>query len=405
MPREFRMPEIAESIVEGEIGKWYVQAGSMVKKDMPLLEILTDKVNVEVPSPFDGVVEKILVSEGQIVKVGTPILLYSGVGEEEETITEEIIKKREAAEIVAEHIEKKEKPGMPMAEHEKAQVKATPAVRALAKQLGVDLNKVVGTGSAGRITKEDVEKAAEKMKVPPPEEKEERIPFRGRRRMVAQHLRTSADHAVHTLYVEEADVSHLVSIRQRLKSIAESEGIRLTYLPFIAKALVKTLKQYPLMNASLDEENGEIVVKHYYHIGIAVDTPDGLMVPVVKDVEKKTIFEIAREIEQLVEKARNGTLTLDDVTRGTFSISSAGHIGGFLSMPIINFPECAILGVHRIRKRPVVVDNQIVIRDVVYFSITFDHRIVDGATVAHFMNDFISHLQSQELFPISESTE
>ncbi|MHA2611999.1 MAG: dihydrolipoamide acetyltransferase family protein [bacterium JZ-2024 1] len=389
MPKEFRMPEIAESIVEGEIGKWFVREGSEVKKDAPLLEILTDKVNVEVPSPFEGVVEKILVPEGKVVKVGTPILLYREYGEEKVEVEAPRIgeEKKEEVELVAER----------KGERKEETVKAPPAVRALARELNVDLSRVVGTGPGGRITREDVEKAARQKEGMPPGG-EMRIPYRGKRRMIGEHLRTSLDKAEHTLYVEEADVSVLVSLRERLKSYAESQGIHLTYLPFIAKAVVEALKKFPLLNASLDEEKEEIVVKKYYHIGFAVDSEDGLVVPVVRDVDKKGIWEIARELQQLAQKARDGTLSLDEVGGSTFSITSAGHIGGFLSMPLINYPECAILGVHRIRKRPVVENNQIVIRDVVLFSITFDHRIVDGALVARFMQEFISLLQKPEIF-------
>ncbi|MFN4181930.1 MAG: dihydrolipoamide acetyltransferase family protein, partial [bacterium] len=366
----------------------FIQEGSEVKKDAPLLEIITDKVNVEVPSPFEGVVEKILVPEGKMVKVGTPILLYREYGEE---VVEE------GKPPIGEERKEKEEGMVAEAERKEAVVKAAPAVRALARELNVDLSQVVGTGPGGRITREDVEKAARK-KEPVPSLPEARIPFRGKRRIIAQHLRTSLDKAEHTLYVEEADVSALVSLRQRLKSYAESQGIRLTYLPFIAKAVVEALKKFPLLNASLDEEKEEIVLKSYYHIGFAVDTEDGLIVPVVRDVDKKGIWQIARELQQLAQKARDGTLSLDEVGGSTFSITSAGHIGGFLSMPIINYPECAILGVHRIRKRPVVENNQIVIRDMVLFSITFDHRIVDGALVARFMNEFISFLQKPEIF-------
>jgi pyruvate dehydrogenase E2 component (dihydrolipoamide acetyltransferase) len=431
----YKMPEIAESIVEGEIGKWCVKVGDTVKKDQILLEVLTDKVNVEVPSPFDGVITSLLVPEGSIVKVGTPILEYAEKGAsaeppppaEEKTV-------HEAQTASAEGVV-----SPPRVSGPRVPVKAAPAVRAYARSIGVDIERVQGTGPGGRITKEDVDRAAkeaaggatpakapEAHKAPaipevavtgavgapteppappvaPPQEQKapaegrvERIPFRGKRRMIAQHLRHSLDTAAHTLYVEEADVTDLVNLRERLQPIAEKENLKLTYLAFIVKATALTLRDHPFLNASLDEEKGEIIIKKYYNIGIAVDTAEGLIVPNVKDADRKTVFQIAREIEDKSERARTNRLTLDEVEDGTFSITSAGAIGGLLSMPLIAYPECAILGVHRIRKRPVVVNHQIVIRDMVNFAVTFDHRIIDGAGVARFVKDLIDRLAAPE---------
>ncbi|MHA2621349.1 MAG: dihydrolipoamide acetyltransferase family protein [bacterium JZ-2024 1] len=412
----FKMPEIAESIVEGEIGRWAVKEGERVKKDQILLEVLTDKVNVEIPSPFDGVVTKLLVAEGSVVKVGTPILEYSVEGELEVSAPSPTPRAaHEAAkEAVSTPAAVSRAPGVP--------VKAAPAVRALARSLGVDIETITGTGPDGRITKEDVENAAKGIQPPPPAaavsasvppeapppvtvqppappsmDREERLPFRGKRRMIAQHLRHSLDTAAHTLYVEEVDVTELVSLKDRLRSVAEKQGLKLTYLAFITKAAALTLKDHPYLNASLDEEKGDLILKHYYNIGIAVDTPEGLIVPNVKNADTKSIFDIAREIQDLSDRARANRLRLDEVEGGTFSITSAGAIGGLLSMPLIAYPECAILGVHRIRKRPVVIQSQIMIRDIVNLSVTFDHRIVDGAEVARFVKDLGDRLGAPEL--------
>ena len=389
----FRMPEVAESVVEGEIGKWLVKEGDFVEKDQMLVEILTEKVNVEVPSPFRGRIKKLLAREGQIVKVGEPILEYEGEGtpaQDEEAPA--------AAPTAA-----------PPPKTRPAKVKATPAVRALARKLGVDLEKVQGTGPGGRITKEDVERAAKG--IPKQEEKPvqqlaekpvERVPYRGKRRMIGKHMRTSVDTAAHTLYVEEADVTRLVELRENLKPVAEKQGLRLTYLPFIIRALTRVLPDHPYLNATLDEENEEIVLKKYYNIGISVDTPDGLVVPNIKNADQKSLFQLARELEDLVERARANRLRVEEVEDGTFTITSAGNIGGLLSMPIINYPEVAILGVHPIRPRPVVLDNDIAIRDMVYFSVTFDHRVVDGAEVARFVRDLVEVLQAPERLLLDE---
>lgn len=415
----FKMPEIAESIVEGEIGRWAVKERERVKKDQILLEVLTDKVNVEIPSPFDGTVTKLLVAEGSVVKVGTPILEYTVEGELEVSAppptppaAHEPAKKAVSAPTAVSRV-----PGVP--------VKAAPAVRALARSLGVDIETITGSGPDGRITKEDVENAAKGIQQAPPASavtasvpevpaeapppiavqppappsmaREERLPFRGKRRMIAQHLRHSLDTAAHTLYVEEVDVTELVSLKDRLQSVAEKQGLKLTYLAFITKATALTLKDHPYLNASLDEEKGDLILKRYYNIGIAVDTPEGLIVPNVKNADTKSIFDIAREIQDLSNRARANRLRLDEVEGGTFSITSAGSIGGLLSMPLIAYPECAILGVHRIRKRPVVIQSQIVIRDIVNLSVTFDHRIVDGAEVARFVKDLGDRLSAPEL--------
>ncbi|MGH8103827.1 MAG: dihydrolipoamide acetyltransferase family protein, partial [bacterium] len=405
-----------ESVSEGEIGKWYVKEGDFVKKDQPILEILTDKVNMEVPSPYEGYVTKILHHEGDVVKVGTPILLMDanqGASAPSPSATVVSTPAAKPAESTVPSAAKAPaltpapKSSVPSPEHFVAQAVAAPAIRALAKELKVDLAAVRGSGPGGRITKEDVEaevkggaataSAPSPRPVAAPAGPEERIPYRGKRRMIALHLTESYNTAVHTLYVEEVDVTNLVNLRERLATTAEAKGIKLTYLPFLIKGLAPALKAYPWMNSTLDMEKGEVVLKKYYNIGMAVDTDDGLVVPVIKGVDAKSVFEIAREMVVLADTARKGTLALEEVQGSTFTVTSAGHIGGFLSMPIISYPEVAILGVHRIKKRPAVVDNQIMARDMVNLSISFDHRVVDGATVARFMNEYMKFVQSPEL--------
>lgn len=383
---QFRLPDIGEGVSEGEIIKFLVKEGEEVKVDQPVVEVMTDKVNVQIPSPYSGKVSRILVKEGDRVKVGEVIMEIEGEG----------------AEIVARHEEKKEKEAAPASEVALPQgvqvaaarmeaILATPAVRKLAKELGVELSKVKGSGPGGRITEADVRSFA--TQVAAPAKGEEIIPLRGMRRTIAEHMVKARQMAVPVTHVDEVDVTELVQLREAFKGVAEKKGVKLTYLPFIIKALIPALKEFPFMNASVDEESESIVLKKYYNIGIATDTEQGLIVPVVKEVDRKDIFQIAAEIEELSTKARQGKLNLEEVRGGTFSITNVGSIGGLFATPIINYPEVAILGLHKIAKRPVVRNNLIEARDVTYLSLTFDHRIIDGAYAARFLARVIEMLQ------------
>jgi pyruvate dehydrogenase E2 component (dihydrolipoamide acetyltransferase) len=274
-------------------------------------------------------------------------------------------------------------------------VLATPAVRKLARDLGVDLSRIAGTGPGGRATEEDVRRAA--AGAPPAAEEglpEERVPFRGRRRMSARKMVLSKSTIPHALLVDEADVTNLMAIRESLRDIGQREGVKVTVLPFLLQAVVTALRNHPAMNASLDEERGEIVRKKHYDIGIAVDTEDGLVVPVIRDAGDRTIVELAREIERLSEGARAGKLPLSDLTGGTFTVTSIGSIGGLFSYPVIHPPEAAILGVHKIVRRPVSREGGIVARDMMYLSLSFDHRLIDGATATRFLNDVILRIEA-----------
>ncbi len=293
-------------------------------------------------------------------------------------------------------------------------MKAVPSIRKMAQDLGVNITRIQGTGPEGRITREDVQRAAEGAKGKPtasarpparpapataasPAGLTERVPLRGVRRAVAERLTVSKHTAVHTLHVDEVDVTNLVALREQAKALAQERGIKLTYLPFIAKAAVMALKKVPAVNASIDEKAGEIVYKRYYNFGIAVHTPDGLIAPVVKGVDQKSIFVIAEEIAALAEKARTGTLALSDVQDSTFSITNVGSTGGLFSFPVINYPDVAILGVHRIRQIPRVVNGQIAIRDVMLISLAFDHRLIDGAVAGEFTNELKRTLETPGL--------
>ncbi len=431
MAQEFKMPMVAESVVEGEIGRWLVKEGDFVKRDQPLVEVLTDKVNVEIPSPIEGHLLRIVAVEGKIAKVGDVIAVF---GERGERLTD----LPEASEPAGEKESAREpvpvpspKPTQMSAAPPTPQVastdeksveaiqKAMPAARRLAKDLGVDLSMVTPTGPDGIITEADVKSAAGKKPAPappvthpvthqppssPPKAerhapigREERIPFRGIRRSIAQAMVRSRQTAVSTLHVDEADVTDLVALREVEKRKASEKGIKLTYLPFFIKAVVAALKKFPEVNASLDEEAGEIVYKYYYNIGIATATEQGLVVPVIKNADKKDIWELASEITVLAEKARSGRLELSDVQDSTFSITNIGSLRGQISFPIINLPNAAIIGIQSITKRPVVRNGEVAIRDMVNLSVAFDHRILDGATASAFTTEIIRRLETPAL--------
>jgi pyruvate dehydrogenase E2 component (dihydrolipoamide acetyltransferase) len=393
--KEFKMPEIAESVHEGEIGKILVKEGDYVKREQPLLEVLTDKVNTELPSPYEGYVIKILVKEGDVVSVGTPLII---IGDSLEDIKREIIEERITIDNKGDI--KVERP------------LAAPAVRKLARELGVDLSLIKGTGPRGRITREDVlnyvnklkeevkeVKEIKEVKIERKEALEEVIPIRGIRRKIAEHLRLSKDRAVHTLHVDEIDMTEIVKLRERLKKIADEQNVKLTYLPFIIKAVATALKKHPYFNAVVDDEKGEIILKKYYNIGVAVDTPDGLIVPVIKDVDKKSIIQIARELEDISNRAREGKLNLEELQDGTFSITNVGSIGGVFAFPVIDYPRVAILGTHKIKKVPVVNEkDEIVIRYMMFVSLSFDHRVVDGAEAARFTRTLARILENPDIF-------
>ncbi len=419
--KKFVLPEIAESVHEAEIGRWLVKEGDYVKKEQVLVEVLTDKVNTELPSPYEGYVRKILAKEGDVVTVGTPLVIITDTPDE--PIDEEGGAVETAA--VKEKAEKKEE-AVEVAEVESrgdGRPLAAPAVRKLARQLGIDLSKVKGTGPGGRIRKADVlayaeraekeeekpveapakpveeKPAVEKVEVVRREALEEIIPIRGIRRKIAEHLRLSKDRAVHTLHVDEIDMTEVVALRKKLKPYAEEMGVKLTYLPIIMKALVPALKKHPFLNAVVDDEQGVIILKKYYNFGVAVDTPDGLIVPVIKNVDRKSILEIARELADISQRAREGKLELEELQDATFSITNIGSIGGVIAYPVIDYPRVAIMGTHKIKKMPVVNDNdEIVIRHMMYVSLTFDHRVLDGAEAARFTRDLAYILEHPEVF-------
>src|SRR5512140_3868949 len=399
MPIELKLPDVGEGIAEGEVVRWLVAEGAAVKEDDPLVEILTDKANVEIPSPVTGTVVKILAAPGRIVKVGEPLALIEPAAGQAAAAHHAAASSDPPASAPREATE----PGqgsLPKgagASGAGGQVLATPVVRKLAKDLGLELGAVRGSGPGGRITEEDVRGAAGPKApagIPAESTSEERIPFKGRRRMIARKMVAAKTRVPHALLVDEADVSGLLAERAKMREIGEREGVRITILPFIMKAVAGALQRHPALNASLDEEREEIVLKKKIDVGMAVDAGDGLVVPVVRNADAKSVIELAREIERLSAAAREGALAPGDLAAGTFTISSVGSIGGLFSYPIINVPEAAILAAHKIVTRPVVRGGELVPREMMYLSLSFDHRIVDGGEATRFLNEVVRRIEA-----------
>jgi pyruvate dehydrogenase E2 component (dihydrolipoamide acetyltransferase) len=413
MAFEFKFPDIGEGLTEGEIVRWLVKEGDEVKEGQPLVEVETDKALAEIPSPRTGVILKILAKEKEIVKVGQVIVVF---GEKGEALAAPPPKPKSVG-VVGELEEAPEEAPFVVAKAEPVKTAlvsehamATPAVRALAKELGVDINKVQGTGPEGRVLEKDIRQFAESKEKPAEPEKKiakvkkydlygyvDRIPLRGVRRSIAKAMVKSKYTAPHVTAMDEADVTMLWKIREKEKKAAEKKGIKLTILPFIVKAVIAGLSEHPYLNASLDDENEEIVLKKYFNIGFATDTPEGLMVPVVKNAKDKSILQLAEELTRLAAKARDRTIDLADLKGGTFTISNYGALGGIYATPIINYPEVAILGVGKIKDTPVVRNGKLVVRKILSLSLSFDHRVVDGGEGARFLNTVIARLEDPDL--------
>ncbi|MBI2609308.1 MAG: 2-oxo acid dehydrogenase subunit E2 [Deltaproteobacteria bacterium] len=395
---EFKLPDIGEGIHEGEIVKWLVQEGDTIKENDPLVEVMTDKATVEIPSPQSGKIKKIHFKEGDVVEVDSVIVTFEGGVERQEKKVEpsQPVKPSPGHAALARDDKKNDK---------SAHVLATPAVRKLAKDLNVSLTSIKSTGSQNNVTAEDVKKAVglgssthkgerfEALAIPKIGE-EKRIPLKGIRKSIAHHLQMSKYYAPHFTHVEEVDVTELVKLRESHKKAFEKKGVKLTYLAYILKALIPSLKEFPYLNASLDETTQEIVFKKYFHVGVATDTPDGLVVPVVKDVDKKSLEEIAKEIVRLAEAVRANKAKPEELKNSSFTVTSIGSIGGLFATPILNYPNVAILAINKIHERPVVRNGKVVVRHMMYLAITLDHRVVDGAVAARFLNHFVKTLES-----------
>ncbi|MEE9125549.1 MAG: dihydrolipoamide acetyltransferase family protein [Planctomycetota bacterium] len=426
--KEFKLPDIGEGIAEGEIVQWMVEVGQAIKEEDPFVEVMTDKATVTITAPFDAVVKELKYNAGDIVPVESVIAVFDVGGDgaaaapaapaaaaaaaQAPAPTEPPAEQAVPVAMVTATAAPPQAPAQAFVQASPGKVLAAPATRRRAREIGIDLHQVPGTGSRGRITNEDlaafagsgaaaptapvrapapVARAAKPptpVAVPPapPGVREERTPFVGLRRKIAEAMHRSKSTAAHFTYVDDLNVTELVKLRKQAKDSYREQGINITYLPFVIKAVVEGMRQFPTMNSSLDESTNELVVKHYYNIGIATDTDNGLVVPVVKDVDRKNIAQLAYDIQTLAQRTREGKASVDDLQGSTFTITNAGNIGGLFATPVINFPEVAILGVHAIKKAAVVQDDEIVVGDVMYLSVSIDHRIVDGATGARWMN-------------------
>ncbi len=409
---EFKLPDLGEGVMEGELVKWHVKEGDSVKEDQVLAEVMTDKATVTVPSPKAGRVVKTHGNEGDMAKVHQLLVTLEVEGD--------------ASAQAGGHAAAAETPA-PVAAAPAAgngagatasatKVLATPVTRRMAREHGLDLAAIAGTGPQGRVTKADVVAAlegGEKNVVAAAAPKQarpaapavstgaadERIPLRGLRKKIAEKMVRSKFTAPHFAFVEEVDATELVALRARLNAqlAAAGDNTKLNYLPFIIKATVAALKKFPHLNANFDEAAQELVVRGEYNIGMAAATPDGLTVAVVKNADRLTLAELARETSRLGAAARDRKLKMEELTGGTFTISSLGQSGGLFATPIINHPEVGILGVHRLRKRPAVVGDQVVVRDMMNLSLSCDHRVIDGSVAADFTYEIIKYLEKPDL--------
>ncbi|NTZ17256.1 2-oxo acid dehydrogenase subunit E2 [Paenibacillus sp. JMULE4] len=450
---EYRFPELGEGIHEGEIVKWHVKPGDTVNDETILMDVQNDKSTVEVPSPVEGKIVELKVDEGTVCTVGDLIAIFEVEGEVPqsagghgeapgaaeaaapaaagaETGAECAVGGAVAANVNAAKLDTPMAGGSSAAQgaaqgaaagSQKREVLATPSVRKLAREKGVNIAEVTATGKNGRVTKEDVlgfvngggkaaapeaaETAAPAASKAAPaaltaasgDREEERVPLKGIRKAIANAMVKSVYTAPHVTLMDEVDVTQLVALRTKAKPIAEKKGVKLTYLPFIVKALVAAVRQFPVMNAMIDEEKQEIVYKKYYHIGIATDTDNGLIVPVIPDADRKSMWAIAEAIKDLAARGREGKLGPNELRGSTITITNIGSAGGMFFTPVINFPEVAILGTGRITEKPVVRNGEIVVAPVMALSLSFDHRIIDGATAQNFLNYIKQLLADPEL--------
>jgi len=427
MRHVFKFPDIGEGLEEGTIVEWYVKKGQEVESGQSLVQVETDKVTTDIPSPKTGTIAALYGKEGETINVGDPLAEIEIEGVEGEEAVEE--EKKQPAGPSEEGVEEEEGAGvvgtievagegghLPSSEEgvqakeeeeEKPQKKAlaTPVARALAKDLGVDIDKIKGTGPAGRVMKDDIHNYVDQQSKAKPkaskaskgeQEQEQEIIYEDMsqtRKTIAKNMSRSKQTAAHMSVMDEVEISNLVRVRSKYKEKYKDEGIKLNYLPFILKATALALKKHRQLNAEMDMDNGKMIYKRYYNIGIAVDTEKGLVVPVIKNVDKLSIYELAQKTNEIAQKARDGELTMEDMKDGTFTITSYGSIGGQFAVPVINYPQAGILGIGRILKKPVVDENnEIVPGNILPLSMSVAHRIVDGGEVSRFLNTMMEYL-------------
>jgi pyruvate dehydrogenase E2 component (dihydrolipoamide acetyltransferase) len=428
-----KLPELGEGVSEGELVKWLVKPGDLVQADQSIAELMTDKATVEVPSPFVGKVKEIKFKVGDVVKVDSVMLILEGSSSSVTTTVK-------ASPTVSPQTGPQQKSGTlsmaatnpppaglatasggsgaaefypPVAE---SRVLATPATRRLAREMGVNINSMTGTGLAGRVTRDDVLSsqsqstfesgtAAQKVAATSPTTTfayqspqslgplEERVALRGIRKKIAENLQMAKSIIPHFTLMDEADVTELVTLRENLKDFAAKSGTKVTFLPFVMKAMIATMREFPMFNASIDDKASEIVYKKYFNVGFAADTPNGLVVPVIKNADQKSILEISREILDLAKRARDGKLKSEEMKGATITITNIGSVGGTYATPIINHPEVAILGMYKIQDKPIIKNGALAVQKVMNYTVTADHRLIDGAVAANFLKAFIQRIE------------
>jgi len=425
----FNFPDIGEGLEEGTILEWYVTKGQVIKAGQPLVNMETDKIVTDIPSPKAGTIVAIYGSVGETIHVGSPLVEIEIEGvfgaeavaetKEKEPVKTEAIEEEEGAGVVgtmelagknAYLAASDEGSSKPKAEEKPTvKVQATPLARAMARDLNIDINRIIGTGPSGRVTKEDIENFKPTKHT---QDQTQRLdiqdqalsldavtyePLSQIRKAIARNMLNSKQSTAHMTLFEEVEISELISIREKFKKPFSEKNTKLTYLPFIVKATVEALKQHRQLNSQIDLENDRMIFKNRYNIAIAVDTPEGLVVPVIKDADRLSLLQIAQKITELSDKARDRKLTLDDMKDGTFTLTNYGSIGGIFATPVINYPQTGILGIGRIVKKPVVKDNQLAVGNVLPLSLSVDHRIVDGGEASRFMNKIMEYLSDPVL--------
>lgn len=424
---DVKLPELGEGVTEGELVKWLVKPGDTVKADQAIAEVMTDKATVEVPTPVAGTVKELKFKVGDVVKVESTLLTLEGAsGSATAAKAAPHTPAPTQATVAAPKAAPTHAPAMmasastitqfypPIAD---SKILATPATRRLAREMGVDINTIGGTGLAGRVTREDVLSAkggtgatvagapqfrapASSPSIPKPAYQgmggatEERVPMIGIRRKIAENMQKSKTIIPHFTLMDEANVTELVALRESLKDYADKNGTKITYLPIVMKALIATIREFPMFNASIDDAASEIVYKKYFNIGFAADTPNGLVVPVIKDADRKTILELSKEILDLSKRARDGKLKPDEMKGACITITNIGSIGGTYATPVINHPEVAIIGMYKIEEKPIIKNGQLAAIKVMNYTVTADHRLIDGAVAAKFLKSFLEKIQN-----------
>lgn len=423
--KNIQLPELGEGVTEGELVKWTVKIGDKIQADQTIAEMMTDKATVEVPSPTAGVVKELKFKEGEVVAVGNVMIVIDTDGAGAQPAKAEAPKTAPApapkAPTPAPAAQMAKPAAAPVQAHAAmdvypppaaSKVLATPATRRLAREMNVDINGLNGSGLAGRVTRDDVMGARgagatsagpvayQSPGIPRPAYQgtsgalEERVPLKGIRKKIAENLQMAKQIIPHFTLMDEANVTALVNMREELKAAGDKSGVKVTYMPFIFKALIATVREFPMFNASIDDAAGEIVYKKNFNIGFAADTPNGLLVPVVKNADQKTVLQVAADINDLAKKARDGKLTLEEMKGATFTVTNIGSVGGTYATPVINHPEVFIFGMYKIQDKPVPVEGGFEFIKTMNFTVTCDHRLIDGAVAARFLKAFIQRIEN-----------